>query len=1029
MVLSDGRLRERYDRQLEQWELERRMREKMMEEERRWAEEQRADNKFARDPIYRKKREVLDGDRTNKFGGGRTGGGPGPGPGGRGFGARPLEVDEEAEAARYRREEASYVEGQMAAEAEREARMRRDEQRTQLRALEEKQRIAEEREREERRRASSERDVIQDKPKQQPQQQARPQQPQQPQSQSQQQPTPKQPMQSQQQQPQQNQQPPQRTQQQPGSPQDMNAMMADMKQKFGQKKMDEAATNEAARVQGELERLSFGEKKEQSAPTPAKPRSVLFPGKGGIVVEDSNYVAKDILLDKYLGRPPSFISWVPPEEGEEDGGAADNVRAAMGAGGTGGAPPAVSMSGEREREQERLRNIRSRGVGGANKQQPPSQQQQQQPIGGFSQNRYGPMGTPPPMSVGQDRGFGEQLKYGPGSRADGGFQPPPRTSSQAREEARLQGMKAQGQPAAPSATGGGAGQRVGPTERSTLGTDRATAPKTSATERERRRLQNMKAMGQPAGSVASAAATSGRPNAGAQSPPPVNVDGAKIRELREAHRVEMEKLKSEMEETTSNILEEEIVKIAKIHAAEITKLKNDFRRGSGQTAAQVKQLKASQAKQLEAMRAEITTEVERDAAARMSEMQTAHEAEVARILEESRLDGGEAVLVLRQGMEELKRAHFVEMEDMAAAHDEEMARLRGALESRCAEMAEAHRIEIEKLTQSQKAASVAGTLKFQETAMEKLNAQHKKEMDDMTASHEQRMEELYKELEEKSLKEAGVKVAEATKSMAAQHKMDMEKMAAQQKADMDLLVQTELQKLKEQHAREMEEALADKRRLEQQQEKVARELKQAEQGGSPMTKNQKIEMVLQSFEGVYDPALIERLRTDLRAREEELEKQIFDSKKQISTLESKLDSSKSTEEKLTNEIRTLTKWREDAEAKLQSAKQGDPNQVAALNETIRSMTMQIAELKSQLEHLGKERLTGKKEISELREWKKNAEVERDRLEKELRSKDGDIAKLKDECRKRDEDVNVLVPEVCCLHYKWRELIAIFNANQ
>ena len=40
MVMSDGRIRERYDRQLDHRKAEQWMREKMMEEERLWVEEQ-----------------------------------------------------------------------------------------------------------------------------------------------------------------------------------------------------------------------------------------------------------------------------------------------------------------------------------------------------------------------------------------------------------------------------------------------------------------------------------------------------------------------------------------------------------------------------------------------------------------------------------------------------------------------------------------------------------------------------------------------------------------------------------------------------------------------------------------------------------------------------------------------------------------------------------------------------------------------------------------------------------------------------
>ena len=177
MVLSDGRLRERYDRQMEQWERERRMREKMMEEEREWMVERGMmgeENKFAKDPVYRKKAEVRDDDGTNKFRTFR------PPPQEQGFGARPLEIDEEAEARNARRERDALVREKAEAEA-------------QLAQEQRRQQVDRQRQREERRRASSERDVIQDSSR----------------------PT--------------------------ATGQDMNALMADMKQRFAEKKTDEAS--------------------------------------------------------------------------------------------------------------------------------------------------------------------------------------------------------------------------------------------------------------------------------------------------------------------------------------------------------------------------------------------------------------------------------------------------------------------------------------------------------------------------------------------------------------------------------------------------------------------------------------------------------------------------------------------------------------------------------------------------------------------------------------------------------------------
>jgi chromosome segregation ATPase len=208
--------------------------------------------------------------------------------------------------------------------------------------------------------------------------------------------------------------------------------------------------------------------------------------------------------------------------------------------------------------------------------------------------------------------------------------------------------------------------------------------------------------------------------------------------------------------------------------------------------------------------------------------------------------------------------------------------------------------------------------------------------------------------------------------------------------------------------------LAEKRRLQQQAESVTRELKRAEQSGSTLTRNEKIDMVLRSFEGVYDSNLIKQLRQDLNEREAGLNKQITESNQQIATLQSRLDCSILTEEKLTNEIQTLTKSKHNAEAELERIKLGTAersNEVIRLKESIQTMTKEISNLQSQLQGLMQERDSSRNGLQVLREWKTKAEAERTKLENELKMKDGFIEKLKYDLKERNEDVNVLVPEV------------------
>lgn len=1060
MILSDERTRERYDKQLVREEAQRRMRYKMMEEERSWEEERIRElqlrmgmipgggdgppgimnrmgmpngmlsngmsmnsmgmrppnggmglngmdgmgmspegdreirrqkiiasrsrpemnvNKFSKDATFNKKMEIVDTDgTTNKFNRGSMGVSPGQG-GYSGPVARALEVDEEAERLRnlqqrmqmQAQDEADKMMTAMETEQENERRLARrrekEEQARELSALEEEQSAAAARDRnqrEERRRASSERDVIQDvgsrlgggglgsnpnsffppgvgKSRQSavvPEQQQKLQKP----SYA-------------------------KTKWTPPGVQDMNALMASMKEKFSQSK---SKVDEAARVKDQLSSLGeFPTPVKEQQSSGSRRKSLLFPGKGGIVVEDSPFVARDILLDQLLGRAgtagsgkPAFISWVEPEEGQMG---VENEINARGRG---------ALSGERERELERVQNIKSKvGAGQPSLQQPPINTRDQQIRG-------------PSSSV----------------------QPLMKTSSKAREQERLMGMKARG---LGIGVGGRPGQvPVGPVtagvERNTLGNGLGDPfANSSSKEREQRRLQDMKTV--------------------------VGPRSEDIRALEEAHQVELAELKRDMQEAADETLENEIINIAKIHAVEIIKLRDDFeasrneamrgmqqQMGTGrqQSAKEVEaallQLKTNQVAERDRMTKEIRLELEKSHSEKIRTMEAAHRVEIEKVRSES---GSEATSRLQSEMSKLKQAHIFELEGMATGHDRDMQQLRKELEAKSVELTKAHKDEIQKLTQDQRGASVADTLKFQEVAMAKLSAQHVYEMQSMIVKHGREMDSLKNDLEMKSMQNVKIKVEEATNAIAAQFKADIDKMAAQHKQEMQNTVQDELQKLNQQHVKEMEAALAEKLRAQQQAKSVTRELLNADKQGSSITKFDKIEMILKSFDGVYDPNLINQLRRDLKSRELELNNQIVESNIQISTLQTRLESSKTTEEKLTNEIRTLSQWKQNAEAELQRVKQGSGEKTAEvihLNNSIQTMTKEIAGLNAQLDRLTQERDSSEMEIFELREWKKNAEAERERLEKEIKSKDGVISKLKTDFEERDADVNALVPEVC-----------------
>jgi chromosome segregation ATPase len=79
------------------------------------------------------------------------------------------------------------------------------------------------------------------------------------------------------------------------------------------------------------------------------------------------------------------------------------------------------------------------------------------------------------------------------------------------------------------------------------------------------------------------------------------------------------------------------------------------------------------------------------------------------------------------------------------------------------------------------------------------------------------------------------------------------------------------------------------------------------------------------------------------------------------------------------------------------------------------MNQEISQLKGQLDRVTKERDTNEREISELTQWKKTAEIERVQLERELKAKDAQVGDLQNSLDKANIDIAVLVPEVSASH--------------
>ncbi|EJK75820.1 hypothetical protein THAOC_02444 [Thalassiosira oceanica] len=332
MVLSDGRQRSRYDRQLEKIDAQREMRAKMIQEEERWRQEEeyeynnnKEDNKFQRNPIYKKKVDLLD--EGNKFSRFLSSGVPPS--------IEDIEVDEDERMRVI--EEAEYAE-EMAMLAEEEAYIAEQVARDQEEADRDAAYMRTKQQFEEKRRASSERGVIQDKPL---------------------------------------------------DSTDLNEMMRGMKRKLGK------SVDEAARVKEELNRLNNAadatSKQSDANPNQGqqrkqrKSRAVLFPDQ--MMGRESprqpkfiSYVPPEDVDDEIVQDLPPDGRGPPPRQRPFQSGERDREQErlqsikARGVGmgkqvepntnGFVGSPAIPTKTSSKAREQERLRNMKAMGMGG-----------------------------------------------------------------------------------------------------------------------------------------------------------------------------------------------------------------------------------------------------------------------------------------------------------------------------------------------------------------------------------------------------------------------------------------------------------------------------------------------------------------------------------------------------------------------------------------------------------------------------------------------------------------------------------------
>jgi len=442
-----------------------------------------------------------------------------------------------------------------------------------------------------------------------------------------------------------------------------------------------------------------------------------------------------------------------------------------------------------------------------------------------------------------------------------------------------------------------------------------------------------------------------------------------------------------------------------MHAVEISKLREeleasadsrirDIQAGSTNVEEEIEMLKMDQEKELERMREEIILGVEAEQAEKMYLMQAQHAAEMDDIIATS--NSGAAVDRLEEEIETMKDSHLAELNDMAASHQAEIQSLRDELEEQTAKLAQAHAAEISKLTGQIVAKSESS--EYQKKIVDDLNAQHMKEISSLGTQHEKDLDNLRRELDAKSIRDATVKAEDVKRDMIEQHKSDIELMKQQHQSEMDRLVNSELNKLKKQHADELAAAEADMTLLKTKTKDVTEKLQK-----DGISVSDKLGHVLKSIETLYDSKVLQQLRQDVQAREAELNERIADGIRQIDELQSQLESDQGKEISLEQEIAKLTEWQQTAMSdfkRLRNDATARTSDMAALNESIESYSREIDNLKSQLEQMGQERDAIHRELEIIQESTKQAEADKLQLEKDVQSKELVINKLQSDLQIR-----------------------------
>eukprot|EP00804_Cyclotella_cryptica_P008468 CCRYP_003981-RA/>CCRYP_003981-RA protein AED:0.02 eAED:0.02 QI:0/0/0/1/1/1/7/0/2290 len=474
-----------------------------------------------------------------------------------------------------------------------------------------------------------------------------------------------------------------------------------------------------------------------------------------------------------------------------------------------------------------------------------------------------------------------------------------------------------------------------------------------------------------------------------------------------SQKADMERLKSELDLQSKQVMAAEITKLKQAHIGEMERMKKEAERYYTEKMEQLKkdmnQKKRSEMdimtkdlKQKHAMELErVSEEASRSSNANLQRELTRVAEEHKRAMENLRNDlNSKAAANLNQRIEDLTRAHRNEIEELKNAlrlQTQANVQRTAEVEDATQKLREAHQKELELLRKSM----MVNASSSEKERMEVLSASHRAEMErtkaQLEASFAKKLENELQQLEQAHqlrLNDLRDELNARSRALA-----DKESLMQTNQAKQLQQVQSEMQALKEAHAAEIlslksnmlkNSDAAYQKQIDDLTATFNAELERVKAaasrtGGTRMAglgsapfgvqgKNpQTIEEVLNSLRGVYPTDVIEKLRQDLTTKDAALSrmnKNINDKTEQMNLLQSKLNASEQSQQTLSRTIQSLESWKQKAET------------------DIKEKTNQLQLAKSEVERLKREAGMRARSSEELAV-----------LQKEIRAKNNEVVNL------------------------------------